>query len=186
MCVCVCSRSPLPLRGALLLVVCCQPRHYSHSCLLMVLLMVNKLLYAYASHCSITYRCISVLERVGGGCHPAPSQGIMPSSMQLCHAAYHVRKNAITLRAIVIPDMVVIASAVPVRMLSAIRPGMRPNIHLTLYTLSTCSARLVRSFLEVCPRSEKVWDGRLSPNYSDVNKPPTPKKFGTEAASRSS
>ena len=45
---------------------CCQPRHYSHSCLLMVLLMVNKLLYAYASHFSITYRCSSVLERVGG------------------------------------------------------------------------------------------------------------------------
>ena len=35
-------------------------------CLLMVLLMVNKLLYAYASHFSITYRCSSVLERVGG------------------------------------------------------------------------------------------------------------------------
>ena len=48
------------------LVACCQPRHYSHSCLLMVLLMVNKLLYAYASHFSITYRCSSVLERVGG------------------------------------------------------------------------------------------------------------------------
>ena len=45
---------------------CCQPRHLSHSCLLMVLLMVNKLLYAYASHFSITYRCSSVLERVGG------------------------------------------------------------------------------------------------------------------------
>ena len=34
--------------------------------LLMVLLMVNKLLYAYASHFSITYLCSSVLERVGG------------------------------------------------------------------------------------------------------------------------
>ena len=56
----------------------------------MVLLMVNKLLYAYASHCSITYRCSSVLERVGG-------------------ATLHTfaRKNAITLRAIVLPGLVV-------------------------------------------------------------------------------
>ena len=31
----------------------------------------------------------------------------MPSSMQLWHATYHVRKNAITLRAIVLPGLVV-------------------------------------------------------------------------------
>ena len=42
------------------------PTLFSFMLILMPLLMVNKLLYAYASHCSITYRCSSVLERVGG------------------------------------------------------------------------------------------------------------------------
>jgi hypothetical protein len=52
------------------------PTLFSFMLKLMVLLMVNTLLYAYASHLhaySITYRCSSVLELTRWWCHPAPS-----------------------------------------------------------------------------------------------------------------
>jgi hypothetical protein len=66
------------------------------------LTMVNKLLYAYASHCSITYRCSYVLERVGG------------ATLHLCKEESHQVHETMTrnhvrhssLRAIFLPSLV--------------------------------------------------------------------------------
>jgi hypothetical protein len=183
MCVCACSRSPPPLRGALLALSGVLPtRHYSHSCLLMVLLMVNKLLYAYASHCSITYRCSSVLERIGG----ATLHLCKEESHQVCNycmARNHVRHSS--LRAIFLPGLV--ADAISRAGARAFRHQARKEAKYSSHAVHVIhSARLRRPVVfSTSSRCARHSSNYYAPDGSTIMLPlMLPKHFGTEAASR--